>query len=68
VVRFQLKGATGIELLLSTNLELRSRALHSVASRCDGRMAMDGFWVDVQGEEVAPFRVDDEATARCDIA
>ncbi len=68
VVRFELKGATGIELLLSTNIELRSRALHSVASRCDGRMAIDGFWVDVEKEAIAPFRVDDEVTARCDVA
>lgn len=69
VVRFRLSGAAGAEILLSTHVATRHRALHSVACGCAGRVAIDGFWVDVGQDEVARFRVDDDALiARCDVA
>jgi DNA repair protein SbcD/Mre11 len=67
VVRYRLAGAGGVERLLSTSPELRRRALYSVLSSCEQRVAVDGFWIQVDHPELAPIVITSDDCDRKDI-
>lgn len=69
VVRFRLRGRTGIEVLLSQSPALRQRALSALVAQMPERLAVDGFWLDPEHSElpVIGLEYSSETIVRSDV-